>query len=482
MRRTLALILALHSAALPALADTVTVTARRAGIQTYPAATAPVMSAVSEGTQLQVERREGEWFRVRPLEDAPGSPRTGYLHSSLVRLNPAGAGDAKSSTGAIAIGHKGVSCLAADVYSRLEACFDPASEVSRARLQFRATGHELWYFVEMTPDGACHRATLPRPLASTAGVEYYIETANRSLAETRTAEFRARVVPTRADCGGLVTPPALGTATVTVGTTAVGAPAVPAGFNVSGVVARAVVAPPVAAPSAPVAPPPVAPAGPAIPPEPSGGFSTRLLLGAAALAAGGAGVYLATRGEDPAQIDDDGDGVTEEQGDCNDRDQDIKPDGGFDLRIEFAYPSGGSVNCGTRNLAQQTYRVTNNSCATLVIQGLTYNQTVAAPCTGTGSGSLALGANSVPSGATVTIRQGAAPGLVAPICCPSYPCSQAPCMFNIEYTVTTSAGAKTLSSGYTVTDSTGTDCPQCGTIGTDELFTGAPRATTPGGN
>src|SRR6185503_10267867 len=163
--------------------------------------------------------------------------------------------------------------------------------------------------------------------------------------------------------------------------------------------------------------------------------------------------------------------------------KDIKPDGGFDFRIDFAYSPGSTVACSARNTAQQTYRITNNSCNTLTVQGLTFSQTVAAPCTGSGASSLALAATSVPVGATVTIRQGPPPGVVAPICCPSFPCSGVPCVFAIQYTVTTSEGTKVLSNTYTVTDSTGRDCPLCGTIGTDELLTGTPQANpVPGGN
>jgi hypothetical protein len=70
---------------------------------------------------------------------------------------------------------------------------------------------------------------------------------------------------------------------------------------------------------------------------------------------------------------------------------------------------------------------------------------------------------------------------VAPLCCPSYPCNQQPCIFNIIYTLITSAGNRDRTNTYVVTDGTGRDCPLCGSISTDELFRGAPRAQTPWG-
>ena len=331
IRRTLAAVLALLSCLSPAFAERGTVTQRRVTVHTYPAATAPVMATVGEGTRFEVESREGEWLRVRPAGEPPGSPRTGYVHSSALRLEP-GAPPARSAA--------------------------------------------------------------PAPVAA-----------------------------------------------------------------------------------APPSPAPAAAEGGS-----GGGFPTRLVLLGALAAGAGTAVYLATRPTDPETIDDDGDGFTEKQGDCNDRDQDIKPGGGFDFRIEFAYANGAIVACSTRNTAQQNYRVTNNGCDTLVVNNLSFTQTVAAPCTGSGGTTLPLSANMVAPGETVTVRQGPPPGAVAPICCPSYPCSQAPCVFNIQYTINTSAGSQTLSNSYTVVDTTGRDCPLCGSIGTDEVLRGAPRACTlPGG-
>jgi hypothetical protein len=484
MCRTLAVVLAVLSVLSPAFAERGTVTPRRVNVHTYPSAGAPVMASVSAGTQFEVESRDGEWLRVRPVGEPPGSPRTGYVHSSALRLEQ-GAAVPPAAAGAIAIDHRAAACLGADVYPRLEACLEPAAEVSRARVQFRAAGTSAWYYVDMARDGQCHRGTLPRPLPSTTAVEYYVEAVNRSFLETRTGVHRPRVVPARADCRNLATPSDLGSATVTVGTTVVGAPAQPPGFNASGLVAAAAVAavsPPAPAPPRPVA---AAPAGTAPPAEADeeggGGFPTRLALLGVLAAGGGTAVYLATRPPDPETIDDDGDGFSEKQGDCNDRDQDIKPGGGFDFRIEFAYGPNSIVACSARNAAQQNYRVTNNGCDTLVVENLSFSQTVSAPCTGSGGTTLALSATRVAPGETVTVRQGAAPGTVAPICCPSYPCSQAPCVFNIQYTINTSAGSQMLSNSYVVADGTGRDCPLCGSIGTDEVLRGAPRATIPPG-
>src|SRR6185436_11513018 len=136
---------------------------------------------------------------------------------------------------AIAIDHAMVGCVLADQHPRLEACLDPAAEVSRARVHFRAEGTPNWYFVDMALEGACHRATLPRPLLATRAIDYYVEAANRSFLQTRTGQYRARVVATAAECEGGRTPAAaVPAAQVVVRSTAAGAAAVPAGFSPSG--------------------------------------------------------------------------------------------------------------------------------------------------------------------------------------------------------------------------------------------------------
>jgi hypothetical protein len=52
-----------------------------------------------------------------------------------------------------AIDHKAVGCVVADKFAGLEARFNPAENVSRARIYFRAEGGQFWYFVDMKAQG-----------------------------------------------------------------------------------------------------------------------------------------------------------------------------------------------------------------------------------------------------------------------------------------------------------------------------------------
>jgi hypothetical protein len=93
----------------------------------------------------------------------------------------------------IEIEHTAPACVAAGKYSRLAACFRPASQLARARVYFRAGGTAGWFYVEMTPDAACYQAVLPRVRKQVARVEYYISATDRRSSESRTADGSLRV-------------------------------------------------------------------------------------------------------------------------------------------------------------------------------------------------------------------------------------------------------------------------------------------------
>jgi len=78
-----------------------------------------------------------------------------------------------------AIEHKAVSCIVAERFARLDACFEPAEQVARARVQFRAHGTPHWYFVDMGAEGPCHSGVLPKPKKSTRKIDYYIDVVDR---------------------------------------------------------------------------------------------------------------------------------------------------------------------------------------------------------------------------------------------------------------------------------------------------------------
>jgi hypothetical protein len=135
------------------------------------------------------------------------------------------------------IQHKPVSCIVAGLFPRLDACFLPQGELSRARVHFRAEGTPHWYFVDMAAAGECRSVLLPKPLPSTHAIDYYVTALGRGFEETRTSDYTPRVVPREGDCDrNLLVAAGVGTGTVLLGAVA-GAAAIPPGFAPEGIVA-----------------------------------------------------------------------------------------------------------------------------------------------------------------------------------------------------------------------------------------------------
>jgi len=309
-------------------AEAVRVVARRANVRQSPDLTSRVLVTLEAGTILQVEEREGDWYRVRLDGSEPA--RVGYVSATVVVPVPEAssvpaapaptAPTAPPAPTGIAIDHSPVDCVVADQHPKLEACFNP-SQVSRARLHFRADGGEHWYSVPMEVQGSCYTGILPKPRKSIKKVNYYIDVVDPSFAESRTQEYAPDVVAGEGACRDRLLAAFVSTASVVV-SAAAGAPALPAGFSAAGLVAAGSGT---AAASGGTAAAGGAGGGAA------GGLSATtigLVAGGAALAVGG--VALAAGGgdePDPTQVDNDGDGLSEAQGDCNDADRNVTPSG-----------------------------------------------------------------------------------------------------------------------------------------------------------
>ncbi len=134
----------------------------------------------------------------------------------------------------ISIRHDAVGCVVAERFPELEAQFEPAERLARARLHFRPEGGRYWYSVAMTREGDRFRAVMPKPRRSLKGFSYYIEATDLEFAASRTREYAPRVVAVPAECEPMLLAAAASAASVLVEAPA-GAPAVPAGFAASGV-------------------------------------------------------------------------------------------------------------------------------------------------------------------------------------------------------------------------------------------------------
>ena len=198
----------------------------------------------------------------------------------------------------LAVDHAPVGCVVARRFPVLAARIDPAENVARARVYFRAESGRHWYYVEMTHQGSVFKGTLPRPRKGTARIQYYIEALDTAAASSRTSEYTPSVAGSAAECSRAtaVAGATSGRSVVTVNAPP-GAPLIPAGFETSGIVAAGAAGAAGAAAAATTA---AAGAG-------GGGIGTTALVVGGVVVAGGAAAAV-TLGR--------GDGGGDDGGDC----------------------------------------------------------------------------------------------------------------------------------------------------------------------
>lgn len=157
----------------------------------------------------------------------------------VLSLALAGTSSQTSAPERVAIDHSKVACATVDRFVEIEARLTPQSAVARARVLFRATGGDEWFFVNLTSarDGR-FTANLPKPLPQLKTFEYYIDAQTKAFEESRTPNQRVDVVGRNVSCG---------TGTLARSTTAIagrlvvsaisGGAGLPAGFASSGLIA-----------------------------------------------------------------------------------------------------------------------------------------------------------------------------------------------------------------------------------------------------
>jgi len=271
--------------------------------------------------------------------------------------------------------------VVAERFPRLEARFQPGSLVRSARVVFRTEGGRFWYSVAMTPAAGSYFGVLPKPRATLSKLNYYIEVTGAGLESSRTEEHTADVVSGVGACRDGRLALALTSASVLVSPPdgVVGAPLVPAGFSESGVTAGSGLAPAggaggttAAGDAAGAASTGGGTASTGVAAAGGPGFSAMaVLLGGAALAGGA--VALRGGGEDaaeppdPLSVDDDGDGLSENQGDCNDQSAQVAPNGSVVASVEDSY-SARTVMCSEPRQVRISLR--NNSCQAVEVRGI----------------------------------------------------------------------------------------------------------------
>lgn len=135
----------------------------------------------------------------------------------------------------VGIRHDALTCMSTNEFPVVEAELPPAEfrAVREAQVYFKANGSDAWYFVDMEPgEGSQLRAMLPRPLAETNRVDYYVFVLSGTFESWQTEEYSVYV--TESDCGGVRA--ATGApASLTLRATVANQTPVPPGFQPTGI-------------------------------------------------------------------------------------------------------------------------------------------------------------------------------------------------------------------------------------------------------
>jgi hypothetical protein len=370
------------------------------------------------------------------------------------------------------IDHAPLKCLVEDLFPEVRAGVQSPASVQKSRVYFKAHQFPDWYYVEMeTQQVPNYLGVLPKPLPGTAKVDYYVYALDGQLQTTQTAEYDPAVEKAcRRDpaAAALQKDPR-----ITLYGTREGQLPIPPGFDKAGIVAFVTVAGATVAGAALAGGSSTA-AGAAASSAGSagtagGGGSAAGGSGAASgggmsagkiglivggLAAAGLGVAAAAGGggdEDPLATDNDGDGLSENAGDCNDADGQVNPNGVVNFanaRFETTTSTCGEGSDEAPVSLVLLADAANNRCGTpLTINGASVVLTIEiANGTNNRPGqrfnipSLAVSPTTVAAGSRATIRLD--PRLV---------CTNAPGEgggafneFSAQLTVNTSAGTFTL--------------------------------------
>jgi hypothetical protein len=241
--------------------------------------------------------------------------------------------------------------------------------VAKAQRRFKAHQYTDWYYVDMrTAEGAQYLALLPQPLPETRQLDYYVHALDIGVRSSQTETYAPAVI-TPGPCEDRVVPPWTWPEEIIIGGTKKDQRPIPPGFSSKGIIAFVAVTGAMITGAALIggsggAATTGATAG--VGTAASGGFSsTALLVAGGFVAAGGAAAIVATsKSPDPLDVDDDGDGFSENQGDCNDQNSDLHPNGAVTATVTDSR-AGRTVNCSEP--WTRIYRLTNNSCQTVTV-------------------------------------------------------------------------------------------------------------------
>ena len=201
---------------IPALAaaDDVRIRGAVANVRAEGSPQGKVVFQVKAGDVLRLLDVAGNWLHVEAKDG-----RRGYVSKTMAEVMAAAPAAPKDASPAaaprapaestLAIDHKAVACIVGDRYPRLDACFQPQGDLGNAKVLFRAGDAGPWYAVDLMPEGACHVAYLPKPLATTTEIQYYVDAVDKAFNPRQQPDtapetpYHARVVRNPGDCESL---------------------------------------------------------------------------------------------------------------------------------------------------------------------------------------------------------------------------------------------------------------------------------------
>ncbi len=132
--------------------------------------------------------------------------------------------------------HEALICMSPDEFPVVQAVYDPAGSRSlrKAQVYFKASRTDAWYFVEMEREEESElRAILPKPLAETDRVHYYLFFLSGSFATSQSEEYSVQVSET--GCAAIPRAETTPTVSLTLRATVANQPPVPPGFQPQGI-------------------------------------------------------------------------------------------------------------------------------------------------------------------------------------------------------------------------------------------------------
>ena len=132
--------------------------------------------------------------------------------------------------------HDALSCMSTEDFPVVEAAVDPAElgTLRKAQVYFKAAQTSEWYFVEMERgEDSRLSAILPKPLAETARVDYYMFFLTGSFGTSQSEEFSVYVSET--GCEGIPVAAATSPTSLLLGATVPNQIPVPPGFQAQGI-------------------------------------------------------------------------------------------------------------------------------------------------------------------------------------------------------------------------------------------------------